>query len=87
MQRLHLWTFIDQKVGHYRPQSYSAKFVTDVSRPRDQETTGSGDENEGRVRVTGTHHLVEKTGNSGLECHTDCDLRGYNFSPLLSLSS
>ena len=38
-------------------------------------------------KVTGTHHLVRKTWNSGLECHTSCDLRGCNFSSLLSLSN
>ena len=37
---------------HSRPQSHSAKFVTDhlVSLPRDQETTGSGDENDLRAQ-------------------------------------
>ena len=51
---------------HFRPQSHSALFVTDqwqpiVSRPRDEQTTGSGDENA--LPTSSTIH-IEHAPNS-----------------------
>ena len=76
------WLFWKKKMDKKTKKVlYSLEMLTGNATSSSLDFYGSKD------RVTATHHLVGKTWNSGLECHTGCDAWGCNFSPLLSLSN